>query len=95
MKVVPLRRERRRQTARCGGNYRRRDRAAGEFARQAARRRVLSVGDGRRLADGSRMPHQVRDGDRVVFASYAGIEVEVDGEAMLIMNEDEILAIVR
>jgi chaperonin GroES len=57
--------------------------------------RVLSVGDGRRLADGSRMPHQVRDGDRVVFASYAGIEVEVDGEAMLIMNEDEILAIVR
>ncbi len=57
--------------------------------------RVLSVGDGRRLADGSRMPHQVRDGDRVVFSSYAGIEVEVDGEAMLIMNEDEILAIVR
>jgi chaperonin GroES len=57
--------------------------------------RVLSVGDGQRLADGSRMPHQVRDGDRVVFASYVGIEVEVDGEAMLIMNEDEILAIVR
>jgi chaperonin GroES len=57
--------------------------------------RVLSVGDGRRLADGSRMPHQVRDGDRVVFAGYAGVEVEVDGEAMLIMNEDEILAIVR
>jgi chaperonin GroES len=57
--------------------------------------RVLSVGDGRRLADGSRMPHQVRDGDRVVFAGYAGVEVEVDGEAMLIMNEDEILAIVK
>jgi chaperonin GroES len=56
--------------------------------------RVLSVGDGRRLADGSRLPHQVREGDRVVFAGYAGVEVEVDGESMLIMNEDEIMAIV-
>jgi chaperonin GroES len=57
--------------------------------------RVLSVGDGRQLANGSRLPHQVREGDRVVFAGYAGIEVEVDGESMLIMNEDEIMAIVR
>jgi chaperonin GroES len=56
--------------------------------------RVLSVGDGRCLADGSRLPHQVREGDRVVFAGYAGVEVEVDGESMLIMNEDEIMAIV-
>ena len=57
--------------------------------------RVLSVGDGRRLANGSRLPHQVREGDRVVFAGYAGVEVEVDGESMLIMTEDEIMAIVR
>jgi chaperonin GroES len=57
--------------------------------------RVLSIGDGRRLADGSRLPHQVREGDRVVFAGYAGVEVEVDGESMLIMNEDEIMAIVK
>jgi chaperonin GroES len=57
--------------------------------------RVLSVGDGRRLANGARLPHQVREGDRVVFAGYAGVDVEVDGESMLIMNEDEIMAIVR
>ena len=56
--------------------------------------RILSVGDGRRLADGSRAPHQVREGDRVLFANYAGIEVAVSGEKLLIMSEDEILAIV-
>jgi chaperonin GroES len=56
--------------------------------------RVLSVGDGRLLADGSRAGHQVAEGDRVVFASYAGTEVVVEGEELLIMNEDEILAVV-
>ena len=56
--------------------------------------RVLSVGDGHWLADGTRSPHQVREGDRVLFANYAGIEVAVNGEELLIMSEDEILAIV-
>jgi chaperonin GroES len=56
--------------------------------------RILSVGDGRRLADGSLAPHLVREGDRVLFANYAGIEVAVSGEELLIMSEDEILAIV-
>jgi chaperonin GroES len=56
--------------------------------------RILSVGDGHALSDGSRTPHQVREGDRVLFANYAGIEVTVSGEKLLIMSEDEILAIV-
>lgn len=55
--------------------------------------RVLSVGDGRQLRDGSRVPHQVREGDRVVFSRYAGVEVIVDDEEVLIMSEDEILAV--
>ncbi len=55
--------------------------------------RVLSVGDGGRLPDGSRAAHQVREGDRVLFARWAGAEVEVNGEAMLIMSEDDILAV--
>jgi chaperonin GroES len=55
--------------------------------------RVLSIGDGRMLADGARAPHQVSEGDRVLFDSYAGAEVQVDGEELLIMSEDEILAI--
>jgi len=56
--------------------------------------RVLSVGDGRLLADGSRAGHQVAEGDRVLFANYAGTEVVVEGEELLIMNEEEIFAIV-
>jgi chaperonin GroES len=56
--------------------------------------RVLSIGDGHWLADGTRAPHQVREGDRVLFANYAGIGVDVNGEELLIMSEDEILAIV-
>ena len=55
--------------------------------------RVLSVGDGRLLADGSRAKPQVQEGDRVVFDSWAGTEVIVDDEELLIMNEDAILAI--
>lgn len=56
--------------------------------------RVLSVGDGKLLPDGSRAPHQVSEGDRVVFTAYSGTSVEVDGEEVLIMREDEILAVV-
>ena len=56
--------------------------------------RILSVGDGRRLDDGSRAPNLVREGDRVLFANHAGIAVSVCGEELLIMSEDEILAIV-
>lgn len=56
--------------------------------------RVLSVGDGRQLADGSRAEHQVAEGDRVLFAGYAGSEVVVDGEELLIMAEGDVLAIV-
>jgi chaperonin GroES len=55
--------------------------------------RVLSVGDGRRLSDGSRASLQVREGDRVLFSAYAGAEVVVEREELLIMGEDEILAI--
>ena len=56
--------------------------------------RVLSIGDGRLLANGTRVPHQVREGDRVLFGSYAGTEVTVNGQELLIMSEDEVLAVV-
>ena len=57
--------------------------------------RVLSVGEGMRLCDGSRAEVQISEGDRVLFSSYAGTEIEVDGEDVLIMNEADILAIIR
>ena len=65
--------------------------AAQEKPRQG---RVLSIGDGRMLADGARAGHQVSEGDRVLFSSYAGTEVAINGEELLIMSEDDILAIV-
>jgi chaperonin GroES len=55
--------------------------------------RVLSVGDGQLLADGSRAPHQVSEGDRVLFTSYAGTEVVVEDQELLIMGEGDILAV--
>ncbi len=55
--------------------------------------RVLSVGDGRTLQNGTHVAHQVQEGDRVLFSTYAGNEVEVDGDDLLIMSEDEILAV--
>jgi chaperonin GroES len=56
--------------------------------------RVLSVGDGRRRKDGTRIGSQVREGDRVLFSPYSGMEVEVDGEKLLIMTEEDILAVI-
>jgi chaperonin GroES len=56
--------------------------------------RVLSVGDGRLLPDGTRVHNQVNEGDRVLFNSYAGTEVIIDGKKVLMMSEDEILAVV-
>ena len=57
--------------------------------------RVLSVGDGRQLADGSHAAQEVGEGDRVLFGAYAGTEVQVDEEDLLILSEDDVLAIVR
>lgn len=57
--------------------------------------RVLSVGDGRLLPDGTRAPLEVNEGDRVVFSNYSGAEVTIDDEKFLILNSDDVLAIVR
>jgi chaperonin GroES len=52
--------------------------------------RVLSVGDGRLLPDGTRAALEVNEGDRVVFSNYS-----IDDEKLLILNSDDVLAIVR
>ena len=57
--------------------------------------KVLSLGDGKRLDNGKRAGFQVKEGDRVLFTSYAGNEVTIDGEELLIMTEDDILAVVE
>ena len=54
---------------------------------------ITAVGDGRELGDGTRAPFQVKVGDTVLFASYSGTEIKVDGEDLMLMDESEILAI--
>lgn len=56
--------------------------------------KVLAVGEGKALDDGKRAPFQVKVGDRVLFTSYAGSEVTLDGKEYLIMTEDDLLAVV-
>ena len=55
---------------------------------------VIAVGIGRAQEDGSVIPLQLKGGERVLFGKYAGSEIDVAGETLLIMREDEILAIV-
>ncbi len=55
--------------------------------------RVLAVGPGRLLPCGSRATLQVNEGDQVVFASYSGHDIEVDGNELLIMSEADVLAV--
>ena len=54
---------------------------------------VVSLGSGKLLESGERAKFQVREKDRVLFSSYAGTEVKIDGNEYLIMNEDDVLAI--
>ena len=56
--------------------------------------KVLAVGEGKQLETGKRAAFQVKVGDRVLFTSYAGSEVNVDGKEYLVMTEDDVLAVV-
>ncbi len=55
---------------------------------------VVAVGPGRLLDNGERAPMEVKAGDRVVFAKYAGTELKMDDTRYLILGEKDILAIV-
>lgn len=55
---------------------------------------VISVGPGDRDEDGDYIPMDVKQGDIVLFAKYAGTEIKVDGKKLLILRESDLLAIV-
>ena len=55
---------------------------------------VLAVGPGKLNDNGQRTPLEVSEGAEVLYAKYAGTEVKIDGEALLIVSEKDILAIV-
>ena len=56
---------------------------------------VVAVGAGKILEDGSRVPPDIRVGDVVLFGKYAGTEVTLDGEAYLVLREEELFGVVE
>jgi chaperonin GroES len=56
---------------------------------------VLAIGEGRMLKDGKRAKPQVAKGDKVLFSSYAGTEIKIDGDELMLMDESDILAILE
>lgn len=59
------------------------------------RGRVVAVGEGKLLDTGERAALQVKKNDEVLFTSYAGTEVKISGEELIIMDENDILAIIE
>ena len=57
--------------------------------------KVIAVGDGKLLDDGARAKFQVKKGDRILFTSYAGTEIQIEGDELLIMSEDDVLAVIE
>jgi chaperonin GroES len=57
--------------------------------------KVIAVGKGKLLEDGKIHALDLKAGDRVLFAKYAGTEVKIDGEEHLIMREDDILGVIE
>lgn len=60
-----------------------------------SRGKVISVGEGRLLDDGSRKALQVKAGDRILFSSYAGEQFKLGEQELLLMREEDILAVIE
>ncbi|MBX3386506.1 MAG: co-chaperone GroES [Phycisphaeraceae bacterium] len=74
--------------------------ASGIFLPESAKEKpvkgqVVSVGPGKRLDNGKRAEMSVRKGDTVFYGKYAGTEVELKGDKMLILRESELLGVVE
>ena len=57
--------------------------------------KVVAVGAGKILENGTKLPLEVKKGDKILFGKYAGTDIKVEGEDHLIMREDDIIAIVE
>ena len=55
---------------------------------------VTAVGKGKRLEDGKLAPLDVKVGDRILLGKYAGSEIHVDGQELLVIREDEVLGVI-
>ena len=56
---------------------------------------IVAAGPGKRNEDGKVQPVDVKKGDKVLFSKYAGTEIKVEGEELLIMREDDIMGVIE
>ncbi|HEV7491079.1 MAG TPA: co-chaperone GroES [Rhodanobacteraceae bacterium] len=64
-------------------------------AEKPIRGEVVAAGNGKILEDGKVRPIAVKKGDKVLFGKYSGTEVKVDGQELLVMREEDILAVIE
>jgi len=57
--------------------------------------KIIAAGKGKKTEEGKIIPLDVKVGDKVLFSKYSGSEIKLDGEELLIMREDDILAVVE
>ena len=55
---------------------------------------VLAVGNGKTLENGTKVPMDVKVGDKILFGKYSGTDIKIDGDEVLILREDEVLAVI-
>lgn len=60
-----------------------------------SRGKVLAVGDGKQLNDGSKQPLSVKENDLVLFGKFAGTEVQIEGVDYLVIREDDIMGVIE
>jgi chaperonin GroES len=56
---------------------------------------IVAVGNGKKTPEGKVLPLDVKVGDKVLFGKYAGTEIKIDGKDLLMMREDDVLAVVE
>jgi len=56
---------------------------------------IISVGNGKISENGDVRPLDVKPGDKVLFGKYSGTEIKIDGEELLVMREDDIMAVIE
>ena len=64
-------------------------------AEKPSQGKVVATGKGKILEDGSGRPLDVKAGDKILFGKYSGTEVKVDGEDLLVMREEDIMAVIE
>ena len=64
-------------------------------AEKPVRGKVMAVGKGKILEDGNVRALDVKVGDHILFGKYSGTEVKVDGEELLVMREEDVVAVIE